>query len=475
MANKLPGVTTTIKDGALGRAGRAGQVGAWAAIGASSLGRTDLIQTVGTPEEAIIAFGRGPLPEVVASGLAGARTQVHALSVTGAGQAPTAIAVPTGYTGPALAWKAMSMGNAEYSGTAEIVKGGVVGTSTFKVTLDGKEVVAVRATVAEYEIPNTGLTLTFAAGDYVAGTTWTLSAPAPLITQAALLVAVQRMLDSEQEYEWLAICGQVSGGAVSAVITMVEAAAVAGRYIHVKIMGADPAVHGADAAAWFTALTAARGTTGWAAAEAPRLQAWGGIVREATPDGTVEPRGMLGLACGMSARVRPWQAPDAVKRGPVYSCDQLLPAGLTNSQILALSNLGYATVRHIPGLRGVYITNSRMAVADTSDFVHEERRRTMDRACRLVHARQTIEYLNLEVDISPEGLEMFRLVSQQPLDRMVGRTEIISGEVSLANSIEDILATDTIKTRIRLVPLAKAVFIENEISFYIPLFTEVAA
>ena len=190
----------------------------------------------------------------------------------------------------------------------------------------------------------------------------------------------------------------------------------------------------------------------------------------------METRGLSEIGAGWSARRRPHEPVDAVEYGPLPGVVGLSPSDLTAAQIETLDGAGYSTARTYPGQPGVYLTQGRTLAADTSDFRTEERRRVMDRACRLVYERQW-RFLNGTVQIDQSGrlvgIRTFQRASQQPLDEMARRQEISSGEVSI-DPLQDVLATETIEAEIKIVPLGKLRTIRTTISFRNPLLDAAA-
>jgi hypothetical protein len=72
--------------------------------------------------------------------------------------------------------------NDRYALRVEVILGGAVGTATFRYSLDAHDADAnpftysrVRVTASTYAVPNSGLTLAFPAGTYVAGDVYTLA------------------------------------------------------------------------------------------------------------------------------------------------------------------------------------------------------------------------------------------------------------------------------------------------------------
>jgi hypothetical protein len=164
------------------------------------------------------------------------------------------------------------------------------------------------------------------------------------------------------------------------------------------------------------------------------------------------------------------QGPDATRDGSVKAATAIKPDGLNDGHIEALKNAGYVTVRKIIGLTGIYITSGQMMCEAGSDYNIVERRRVMDKACRQIRAAQLF-YLNDTVKVgadgSPEGLEMFTAQSESPLRIMKTNGEISSGYVVIPAG-QNILSTSTLRTKIRIVPLGKMSYIENEIAYSNP-------
>lgn len=480
MANRLPGVRSTIVDGGLGIVGRQA-VGAWAAIGAASKvpgahavsGQSvSAVQPLGRAGDVRAQLGRGDLPELASSALAVAEGQCHAVSVSGTRVAPTLTAAAGNSGDGTIAIDGTGGGaNAEYSGTLEITRDGLAGTAEYRLTIDGviDQVRTTPATAGTYAIPDTDLTLTFtdaaaSPGGYDKGDTWTLAAAAPTVSAAQVLAAVEELACSEHLFEWISVAGVSNAALWAALGSRADALArgAVSRYFHFKCQLRGPRAN-ETTTAWLTAVTGTeRGET-----SSTRVQVWAPYIRETDPWGVTEARPAIGRASGMSAALLPHQRISAVKRGGVPAATGMVPV-LTDAQILQLDQAGYATVRVFPGRRGIYVTKSRMLAGPSSDYRTEERRRVMDRACRLVDETQISNYLGSEIALNQEGLDMFARVSTQPLQLMEDRVEITAHQpVEVVSSVAEILSTDTIRTRIRIQPLGAADFIENEVAYSI--------
>jgi hypothetical protein len=86
------------------------------------------------------------------------------------------------------------------------------------------------------------------------------------------------------------------------------------------------------------------------------------------------------------------------------------------------------------------------------------------RAAQLPFLNDTV---TIGADGSPEGLEMFIAQGSAPLWTMKTDGEITSGTVVVPPG-QNILSTKTLRTKIRIVPLGKMSYIENEIAYSNP-------
>lgn len=473
MASGLPDVKNKILDGALGARG-ADATGIFGAVGvAANYGGG--IQIFTDPGDAAEALGDGPLRDLVASSLSVAGTICYAVALEGTTPGTVGSVTAGGENTGAGSVAASGTPRNEYDVKVVIVESGALNEAVFRVEIDGvmSKKYTVPDTPGTFDIPGTGITLTFSEGTPSGGEAqfevddeWSFSATAPTATNAEVLAAVDTLLESAYAYEWISIAG-VSASPLWASLAVKAAGAEANhRYIHFKCQ----ARYVGDAettSEWVAALAGdERGST-----VGGRVQVYAGWVMEADPAGAVDERGLIGLGTGLSARREPHEPIDAVKYGGIPGVVEILPTDLNDGHVKTLADAGYVTARHYIGLTGTYITSGKMLAEDTSDFKLEERRRVMDKACKLVRDAQ-MKYLNDTVEVgadgSLEGIEMFKKISEQPLDQMVNGGEISGGTVYIDPN-QDILSTEQVVTRIRITPLGKMSHIENVISYHNPL------
>lgn len=479
----LARVRVTARDGGLGILGP-DAAGRFVAIGVSTKAAPASgvsVLTLGDPVEADSMLGRGPLRDLVTTALSLAGTTCYAIplaisgggtsSVTAVGDAdPGAVAVKSG----SKAADAMDI-------TVTVVTGGSQGTATYALTVDGEPLgseatipagdTAAIAALGESYI----LTFTAPGSGYVAGNTWRIKTAYPSPSVADVTEALQHVLgDPQYEFEFISIAGSASQSVGYSVLTALQTALQSyPRHVHVKMQALAP---GADTAAWVASL--ANGSERWASVNPPRLQVHAGWVRQAdATSGRIDVRPAIDVGTGLTAARRPWEPVDAVANGAITGVTAIYPDDLTLTQIETLQDAGYAMPRRYFGLRGVYLSRGQMLVERHSDYQTEERRRVMDYACRRVYRAQ-IRHLNapvlLAADGTPVGLELFRAESEQPLREMVLQQQITSFELSVPTA-QNILADETLRSRLRIVPLGKASQIETEISYRNPVLDRQAA
>jgi hypothetical protein len=442
--------------------------GNFAAVGVSSKPSNGILTFVDS-DTVEAAIGDGPLRDLIVSALSIAKTTVFAIALEGTVPG-TNSAVTSGASNTGSGTLTVS-GNPrnEYDVLVDIVSDGGVNEAAFRVTIDGAagKIITVPDGTGEYEIPDTGLTIQFAPGaeGFKEGDTFVFQASAPAATNGEVLAAIDQVLDAKKDIEWIAVAGISSAPLWAALATKAQGAEAIYQYLFFVAQTR----YKTDAESvdqWVNALTGAeRGTT-----TSTRLQVVTAWIEEADANGQIDVRGALGVYCGTLAQRKVHQGPDATRYGSISAATAIKPDDLNDGHIEALKNAGYVTVRKIIGLTGIYITSGQMMCEAGSDYNLVERRRVMDKACRQIRAAQLV-YLNDVVEVgadgSPEGLEMFVAQSEGPLRTMKTNKEISSGYVVVPPG-QNILSTATLRTKIRIVPLGKMSYIENEIAYSNP-------
>ncbi|GHT56952.1 hypothetical protein AGMMS50268_13320 [Spirochaetia bacterium] len=463
----LPGIKNNILDGAMGVQGAQAD-GRFAAIGvAEKFGQG--ILTLNDPELVEPAIGDGPLRDLLVSSLSISRTPISVIALQGTLPGTLSAVTPgSDNQGDGVVTVSGSPRN-EYDIDIEIISTGALNEGTFRVTIDGLpgKQITIPDGNGQYAIPGTGITITFNSGDgtFNEGDTFSFSATAPSATNGEVLEAIDTILRAKLSIEWIAIAGISSAPLWAALATKAIGAAEIYQYLffvaQARYVAANETLD-----QWANALAGdERGTVG-----SQRLQVCAGWIEEADANGQVDVRGLIGAYCGTLAARKVMDGPDAVKFGGITAATALKPDGINDGHIENLKNAGYVTARKYVGLKGIYITSGQMMSEEGSDFDLVERRRVMDKACRNLYVAQ-LPALNDTVTIgkdgSPEGIEMFVAKSQQPLETMKTNREISDGYVIVPPG-QNILADKKLRTKVRIVPLGKMSYIENEIAYKNP-------
>ncbi|MDR0402034.1 MAG: DUF2586 domain-containing protein [Treponema sp.] len=464
----LPDVKNRILDGAMG-VGGADSTGNFAAVGVSAIPSNGVLAFV-DPASVEEKIGDGPLRDLIVSALSIAKTTVYAVALEGTAQGSvsqvTAGSENTGNGDIAVSGDPRN----EYDVKVEITASGTLNEAAFRVIIDGSagKIITVPDGNGGYEIPDTGLTLHFdpKGEGFREGDTFSFSSTEPQATNGEILEAVDHILDKKLPIEWIAVAGISDAALWAALAAKAEGAAEAYQYLFfvAQVRYLNKKEETVDR--WVMALAGSeRG-----AVASTRLEVCAGWIEEADANGQVDTRPLIGVYCGKLAQRGVHQGPDAVRYGPIGAATALKPDGLNDGHIEALKHAGYDTARKIIGLNGIYITSGQMMSETGSDYDLVERRRVMDKACRQVRETQLF-YLNdvvkVGADGSPEGLEMFIAQSESPLRIMKTNGEISNGYVVIPPG-QNILSTKTLRTKIRIVPLGKMSYIENEIAYSNP-------
>lgn len=226
----------TIRDNGLGIVD-AGSDGVGCLIGTCSTGTAGTFYSYagsGT-NQAKDDLGRGPLADHTVKNLlrsGGKQTIAYKTTATTAGSS-SAITRSGGAVGPlpTLSGAPYDYANAVLT----IVTGGAVGTATFKYSLDGGDNYSQTLTTAASYLLDSNVTVTFTAGTYVAGETYSWTDTAPAFSTSDVSSAMDAVIDSIYDPEFVHVLGHASSAANSATMaatisTKVDAAWAAHKY-----------------------------------------------------------------------------------------------------------------------------------------------------------------------------------------------------------------------------------------------------
>jgi len=462
----LPGIQNDILDGAMGVQGAQAD-GCFAAIGVAEKPSNEIL-TFNDPDQVEKKIGDGPLRDFLVSSLSIAKTKVSVIVLEGTIPG-TVSAVKPGAENKGVGTVTVSGSpRNEYKITVAIKSDGGLNEATFRLTIDGQsgKLITVPEGEAKYGIPGTGLTLQFNPGTgFKEGDTFSFDTTAPSATNGEVLAAIDKIFEAKLAIEFIAITGVSAAPMWAALATKANRAEGIYQYLFF-VAQARYLNKGETLDALINALCGEeRGTVG-----STRLQVCASYIEEADVNGQIDVRPLINTYCGTLASRKVQDGPDAVKFGGIAAATALMPEGINDGHIENLKNAGYVTARKYVGRKGIYITSGQMMSEEGSDYDLVERRRVMDKACRNLYVAQlpaVNDTVTISKDGSPEGIEMFVAKSQSPLDIMKTNREISDGYVIVPPG-QNILADKKLRTKVRIVPLGKMSYIENEIAYMNP-------
>lgn len=466
----LPNVLLSILDGQLGLVGQSGHP--VAVVGTAASGALNTIVAIGDLKTLKDTFRSGPLVELLAAILAVAGGPVYACRCSATNNGSSSAVTLTG-TGPTPG--AAPTGNPldSYEVRVKIIVAGAVGTSTFRISFDGgdtwSEEYVTAASVATWAA-DTGLTLTFAAGSYVAGDVYAWTCTGPTYSSTDLNTALDAVQASPYYLEGVWIAGTVGGADDAAKVTnwVALATAVASkmaawetafRYAYAALMV--PVV--ADAALAVAAVTNL---------VSGRLIGCAGDVEFLSSATSRQDRRncMLPVAA-RAAQVDHQRSLAAVRDGTLPGIvslyrDERVTPGLEPLRFTVLRTFDSAAA-------GYYVAQARTFAAPGSDFSSLERRRVMDRACTVARAA-LLPFLEEDLQVNENGTieERQAAAIEATVNGILAADLVSSRRVSaveiLINRTHNLLSTETLKVSVRVRPRPKARWIEVEIGFSNP-------
>lgn len=467
----LPDITVTTPDGALGLSA-ASIEGLHAKVGVSASGTANSVYSLGDLATAKATLGSGPLLEDVAFQIA---TAGACLAVPVAASNPGVVgAILRTGTSPSPGLGTTGTPRDTYDVIAKIVAGGTVGNATFQISFDGgatfSDVIATAASLATFAA-STGLTLTFVAGTYVAGDTYSFTTTAPTYSSADLNAALDALLADARDVSFVHVVGTVGGADDAAKITNFVALCTA---VATKMATAE------DAKRWqFTILEAPVVAEGawaasatWAAFASTRVSpALGRVTIQSQVSGRQTTRSLAVSYASRLSIIPPHEHPGRTARGP-------LPGIVSMSRDERATPNGdvarFTTSRTFAGVPGFYLTAGKMAAGAGSDFAEVQARRVIDKACRLVNGALFV-FLNESLRVNREDGTIFEADARNVesyVDAIVRAELVNDGNASdlqvVVNRATNMVSTKRLDVAVRVIPKGYASFIAADVGFLNP-------
>lgn len=352
----------------------------------------------------------------------------------------------------------------------QITGSGTLNQAKFRYRLDGQSTWSPEQTVqATCQVPGTGVTLQFTEGDpanysFLSGERFGVPMTGPTATVEDLMEAIDSLLAVNYPVEFLHVVGPTGPSVWAALQAKAEEFESQYRYLHVLAEARGPAE--------------AESADEWVAALLQQAESFAGTrVSVCAGRAYIEYMGHRGdinaaaLYAARLSRIGVQQSPGRIVDGSLPLAIEVAPVDsegrslINDGHIALLDATGkFVTVRRYVGQAGVFVTNGRMKVNQSSDFRWVEWRRVMDKACREV---RLAALRSVHKEATPEGLRALQADCQQPLDIMRGAGEVYDARASIPDG-QDFLATSTVKVKIRIQPVPTMRWIEVEMGFENP-------
>lgn len=475
----IPSITNTIQDGGLGVVTPATSIGH--IYGVCSSGPQNVPTTISSVKNLYATFGiSGPLIDACTmilqlggSSLVVTRTLDGTAAIMGS--------ITKNGTGPTISNNSSVPLNS-FNVILTITKGGTLGISKYKYSLDGGRSQSPEIeTIASATIANTGIALTMAAGTYVLGDTYTFTTTAAEPTPGNLTTFFTAAKQSLLRWDWFGFAGEPqdgdNGAALAAIVeTNINDYALNRDKYYGAIQNA-----GNDSAAQvltdYLAFTSLRQSICFGTFDAPAPT--GTLGRDFCTHPTSTAAMVRAAGNLMSTDLMQTSGPGSVGAIPgVLSISQdeyLNNAGLDDAKISSMRTHAQA--------QGFFLTNVWIRSPAGSDFQYWQHRRIMDEACKVVslqHFRllgQPVEVNNGGTISEPDAQRIERIV-QAALDEtigssirgqgprnVVGRQGHVSDQVYQVDRTNNVLATSTIEAEVQLRPFGYPKFISTTLTF----------
>lgn len=478
MALAVPSVTLTTADGQLGGVSP-DTSGVVAIIGTSTSGTANQVYEFAGNAGGLVAatLGDGTLADWTRNHLvrSGGRST---LVIRGMGAtAGTNGTVTQSGSGPLPTLTGTATEDAQLR--IRIVTGGIVGTATFQLSLDGGRTYgATKTTAASYAVGN-GVTVTFTAGTYVAAETYNATLTGPRNSVANIGTALDALLNSQYSFGMVHILGHAADAAdtatlIAAVQTKMASAGLQGKFPAFAVVEAPPV----DPSGIVTMLGSVVATEVVMAAGFHQLAD--------TADNTIE-----FVSSGRSIVPRLARNPisvEASRRQDDSDLDALdgvvaiYPDGATGTdgyidafRLPSLNNARASTLLKYPGRAGFYVANVMTLAADGSDYSRATNKRVIARA-RSVLYTGAFRHLQRRLRLDPSTGYIDEGVATS-IDRdLEGQLSValVSGghasAVQVVTNRSDLLLSDpTLRIKARIQPVAYAQAIEIELGFAVTI------
>lgn len=273
-----------------------------------------------------------------------------------------------------------------------VVTAGTIGVAgiVFKCSLDGGKTYSgstALGVATSFAVPNTGVTLNFAAGTVLASQTESVTATGPRLTNANLVTALEALRTYGGAWDAVLIDGiDATATEVATLDLWLSAREAEGKYKTAIVNAVPRDVATQTEAQYATAMATAFGASSASLTKSVVVCADRGYLVSTIRGARLRRPVSVGIAArGMAIDI----SEDAafVARGPIagyqIADDRGNPKFHDEALFPGLDDLRLVSLRSMPGREGAYCTNPNLLSPSGSDYVYWQHARVMNRACSL--------------------------------------------------------------------------------------------
>lgn len=454
----LPDVNVNIQDGALGVLLPSND-GVSLKVGVATSGTVNTIYNLTTLKQVKDTFGSGPLAEALATHIFLSGKPVYAVRVNASVAGTIGAITKSRALSPTITAAGTVLDAFEV--VVQVLAAGDLGAATFKYALDGGDNYSAETVIPSggtFVLPVTGVTLTFPAGSYAVGDTYTFTTVAPAYTMSDLNAAIDVVLADSREWGFMHVVGAASSTIFAGVATRLAEATNVFRYAFAVLEAAND--------------TDANLITAYGNSADVRIGVVAGYVEQLSPlTGRSHKRSAAWAYCGRLAAIPPQEDPGRVLSGSLAGITALYRNEFATP---GLDPARFTTLRTIIGRTGYWVSNGRMMATEGSDYDLVQNRRVMDKACRIAR-NAALQFLNDNVAVDPvtgyileqEAQAIEAYINAQMVAGLVSPGNVSATQVIVKRD-NNMLADRTLYVSIRVLPVAYLKFIEIDIGFRNP-------
>lgn len=474
-----PSVTQTELDGALGILSPTGRYGVF--VGTTTSGTAATPAAYGKVRDLVSAFGYGPTVEAAARAieLYGLPVVIVKCAQAADGGLLASSLDVTGVTGTSVVTSGVTGSNDDYEAYVKIVTGGTRGTAgiTYRYSYDGgRTLSAITAlgTDTSITLPNSGgVTFALGAGTLIAGDVFKLTTTAPTIDSTGIAAALAALGLWVGSWRNVMICNTVDGSVFDAVDTKLVTFAASGKN-RAWIGNTRMPNFGESESSYKTALDtifSARSTKrGYLHAGSCELvSSVSGRVFRRPASFVLGP-----LQMSVSEEINIASLKLGALPGVTVTDSSGNPKHHDESTNPGLDDSRFSVLRTWEGRSGVYPNRPRVFSAEGSDFDIAPKRevmniaRTATRAYLETRLNEPILVNRTTGYILESEAQEIEAGANAALANVLGAAPKASGWSFVLSRTDNVLSTKTLTGQTRIIPLAYAEFINEDVGFKNP-------